>query len=82
MRELGKKALINLAVLLTNNVFPELTTKTNSPILDKFERKISGRGTVRTWKEFTLIFLNDDMDDIIKTVKSPEGTCLLIDGAT
>ena len=80
--KLSKKALINLDVLLTNDVFPELITKANLPILDEFERKISGRGTVRTWKKLTIIILNDDMGDIIKTVKSLEDTGLLIDGAT
>ena len=39
---LGKKALIDLAVLLTKDVLPKLATKATLSVLDKFDRKISG----------------------------------------
>ena len=47
---LGKEALINLAVPLAKDILPKLVTKAFSSILDKFERKISGRGAVRAGK--------------------------------
>ena len=40
---LGKKVFIDLAVLLAKNFLPRLATKAISSVLDKFERKISGR---------------------------------------
>ena len=49
---LGKEALINLAVPLAKDILPKLVTKAFSSILDKFERKISGRGAVRAGKWF------------------------------
>ena len=61
---------------------PELSTKAASSILDKFEKKISGKGVVRAGKGFTLFISNKDMDDVIKTVESLEKSGLLIDGAT
>ena len=78
---LGKKALTDLAVCLYKHVLPKLTTKKTTSILDKFKRKISGRGAVITGKVFTLFILNAVMDDIIKTAKSLENSALLTDGA-
>ena len=40
--------------------------------INKFERKISGKGAVRAGKGFTLFLLNEDMNDIIKIIKSLE----------
>ena len=54
---------------------------TTSSILGKFERRISEQGAVRAGKRFTIFILNEDMDDIIKTVESLENSGLLIDGA-
>ena len=42
--KLGKEALTKFAVPLTKDSLPELATKTTSSAIDKFERKISGRG--------------------------------------
>ena len=39
---LGKKALINLAVPLAKDVLPKLATKATSSLLAKFERKKMG----------------------------------------
>ena len=38
--------------------------------------------SVKVGKAPTLFILNEDMDDVIKTVKSLEDSGLLIDGAT
>ena len=34
-------------------------------VINKFGRKISGKGAVRAGKGFTLFILNEDRDDII-----------------
>ena len=59
-----------LLFFLAKNVLPKLATKANSFVLDKFERKISGEGTVRAGKGFTLFISNEDLNDIIK-IKEP-----------
>ena len=64
------------------DVLPKTTTKAVLSVLDKLEGKISGRGTVTAGKGFTLCISNEDMDDIIRIVKSLEDSCLLINCAT
>ena len=39
---------------MAKDVLPKLATKATSSVLDKFERKISGKGAVRAGKGFTL----------------------------
>ena len=82
MSNLGKRALIDLAVLFAKDVSAKLATKATSTILYKFERKISRKCVVRAGKGFTLFISNEDIDDIIKTVESLEKSDLLIGGAT
>ena len=43
---------------------------------------MSGKGTVRAGKEFTLFISNEDVDDVIRIVKSLEDSETLIDGVT
>ena len=50
--------------------------------INKFERKISGKGPVRAAKRFTLFISNEDVNDVIKTVRSLEDLGVLIDGVT
>ena len=50
--------------------------------MNKFERKISGKGSVRARKRFTLFISNEDINDIIKIIKSLEDLGVLIDGVT
>ena len=59
---LDRKALLHLAAPLAKYVLHKLTNKTTSSILDKFERKIGGKGAVRTGKGFTLFISNEDMN--------------------
>ena len=40
--------------------------------INELERKVSGKGAVRAGKGFTLFLLNEDMNDIIKIIKSLE----------
>ena len=50
--------------------------------MNEFERRISRKGVVKAGKGFTLFISNEDMDDIIKIVKSLEDSGILIDGVT
>ena len=69
---------------------PKIETKVILSILDKVERKISGKGTVatsgtgavRAERGFRLFISNEDMDGIIKIRELLEKSGLLIDGAT
>ena len=51
-----------------------------SNVINKFERKLSGKGAVRAGKGFTLFIPNEDKDNNIKIVKSFEDSGPLIDG--
>ena len=61
---------------------PGLVNNSNSYVIDKFERKVSGKGAVRAGKGFTLFVSNEDMNDIIKIIKPLEDSSVLIDGVT
>ena len=50
--------------------------------INKFERKIGGKGAVREEKTFTSFIWNEDMNDIAKFIKSLEDSRVLIDGFT
>ena len=79
---LSKKVLLDLAVPLAKVVLPKLATKATSSVLDKFERKITGKGAVRAGRGFTFFISNEDMDVIIKIVESLDKSGLLIDVST
>ena len=57
----------------------KLATKATSSVLDKFERKRSGKDVVRTRKGFSLFISNEDMDDIVESLEKSD---LLIELAT
>ena len=82
LANLRKKALTNVAIPLVRDNFPGFVSKLTSSAINKFDRKISGKGAVRAEKGFTLFISNEDMDDIIKIIKSLEDTGVLIDGVT
>ena len=44
---LGKKALLDISVPLAKDVLLKLGTEATSSVLDKCERKISGKGVVK-----------------------------------
>ena len=52
--------------------------------INKFESKISRKGAVRAVKGFTFFFffLNEDINDINKCIKSLKNSNVLIDGVT
>ena len=49
---------------------------------NKFERRISRKGAPREEKRFTLFISNEDIDNIIKIVKTSVDSKVLIDGVT
>ena len=69
---LSKKALTNVSIPLARNNLPGLVSNLTLNTINKFERQISGKGAVRAGKGFTLFISNEDMDDIIKTMKPLE----------
>ena len=79
---LGKKALTNIAILLASDNLPWLVSNLTSNAINKFERKISRKEAARAGKGFALFVSNEDLNDIIKTIKSLEDLCVLIDGVT
>ena len=76
---LGK--LVDATIPLAKYNLPGLVNNLPSNAVYKFERKIIGKRAVRTWKEFILITLNEDMDGIIKFIKTLEDLGVLIDRA-
>ena len=50
--------------------------------IKKIERKLSGKGAFRAGKGFTLFISNEDINGIIKIIKSLEDSNILIDGIT
>ena len=76
------EALTNIAITLARDYLSGLVSNLTSNVRNKFERKISGKGAVRAWKGFTLFILNEDINDIIKIIKSLEDLDVLIGGVT
>ena len=84
--KLGKKAVRDLAIPFTKNKLPgivsNIASNAASNALNKFKRRISEKEAVSAGNEFTLFILNEDMDDVIRIIKSPEDSGVLIGGAT
>ena len=68
LRTLGKKVIADLAILLSRDNSPGLVRNLASNEIYKFKRKI--KGAVRAGKRFTLFISNEDMNHIIKIIKS------------
>ena len=73
---------MNTAISLARDNLPGLVSNLTSNAINKFERTINRKGAVREGKRFTLFISNEDMDDIIKIIKSLEDSSVLIDGVT
>ena len=76
-----KKVLTNVIPLVRDNL-PGLVSNLTSSAINKFDRKISGRGAVRAGKRFTLFISNEDMNDTNKITNSSEDSGVLIDRVT
>ena len=79
---LVKKAITNLAIPLARKNLPGLASNLASNTINRFERKISWKGAVRAGEGFTLFISNEDVNDIVKILKSLECSNVLIDGIT
>ena len=77
-----KKSLTNVAISWARDNLPELVSNLASNAMNKFAIKIRGKGAVRQGKRFDLFISNDDMNDIIKIMKSLEGTDVLSNDIT
>ena len=77
---LGKKGLTNIAITLEIDNLPGLESNLTSNVINKFERKISRKEAVRAGKGFILFISNEDMNDIVKIIKSLEDSDVLTDG--
>ena len=77
-----KKALTNIAIPLARGNLLGLVSNLASNAINKFTRKISGKEAVRGGKGFTLFISNEDMNDIIKIIKSLENSNTLTNGIT
>ena len=69
LANVGKKALRKVAILLANNNIPGLVSILASNSISKL-KKISEKGAARTGKRFTLFISNEDINDVIKIIKS------------
>ena len=76
-----KKVLTNVIPLVRDNL-PGLVSNLTSSAINKFDRKISGKGAVRAGKRFTLFISNEDMNDTTKITNSSEDSGVLIDRVT
>ena len=72
LANLGKRALKNAATPLARDNLPGLVNNLVSNEIKKFERKVSGKRAIRAGKIFTLFISNENMNDIIKIIKSLE----------
>ena len=69
-----------VGALLAKLFFGILSTMTfASTIDDTIQRKIRGRGVVRAGKEITLVTSNEDIDDVIRIIKSLVNSGILLD---
>ena len=78
---LRKKAIKNIAIPLARNNLPGLVRKLVSNTKNKFERKVSGKGTGKIGKGFTFFISNKDMSNI-NIIESLEDSNVLIGGIT
>ena len=74
----GRKALTNVGIPLARDNLPGLVSNLTLSAMNKFDRKISRKGAGTARKGFALFISNEDMDDIIKIVKSFEDLGVLI----
>ena len=79
---LGKKALTNIVISLARENLTGLASNLTASAINKFDRKMTEKGAVRAEKGFTLLISNENMNNVIKIIKSLEASGVLIDGVT
>ena len=83
MRNLGKKAPRDIAITLARDNLPGLVSHLTSNAINKFERKIIRKELSEQGKNLFYLFIsNEDINDIIKMIKSLEDSGVLTDGVT
>ena len=82
MGNLGKKALTNITIHLPRDSLSRLVKNLTSNAINKFEKNISGKRAVRAAKGFTWFISIEDINDIVKTIKSLKVSDVLIRGVT
>ena len=75
-----KKVTTDLVIFLARDNLPGLVNNLASNAINKFKRKISGKEVVSAGKGFTSFILNEDVNKIIKTIKSLKDSNELIHG--
>ena len=80
--KLGKKVVSDLIIPFARDSLLGLISNITSNAINKFERKIREKGAVRADKGFSLFISIEDLDDIIKIMKSLEDLGVLVDGVT
>ena len=68
--------------ILPEKNLPGLVNNLTSKAINKFERKTLRKRAVKVGKGFTLFISNEDINDIIKFIKSLEDSGVLINGVT
>ena len=69
LSNLSKKVMIDFDISLARDNLPGLVSNLASDAINKFARKIRGKGAVWAGKGLTLFILNEDMNYIVKTIK-------------
>ena len=83
MRNLGKKVPRDIAITLARDNLPGLVSHLTSNAINKFERKIIRKELSEQGKNLFYLFIsNEDINDIIKMIKSLEDSGVLTDGVT
>ena len=80
MDNLGKKAVTNIAIPFARDNLPGLVINLTINVINTFDRKLSRKGAVTVEKEFASFISNEDMNGIIKIIKSLKDLGVLIDG--
>ena len=74
--------ITHLAIPLARDNLLGLVSNWDSNAINKFGRKIRGKGAVRARKGFTLFISNEKTNNNIKIIKSLDDWNVLIDGIT
>ena len=67
-----------MCYFLARDNLPGLVNNLVSNAINQFERKISGKGAAGAGKRFTLFISNEDLNNIIKIIKSLEDLNVLL----
>ena len=87
-KDLGKKIMtdLSISISLARDHLPRLVSNLSSNaisnVIDKAGRKINGKGAEKALRGFALFFSNENVNDIIRNIKSLDNLGALIDSVT